>query len=597
MLHLRTTFWLLVAVLFTGAFYLFVLMRDRAVDTVPAEGAMLVDLDPAAAELLKVETPAWQVECRKVKGRWRVLVPLQGAADATVIERILGELSMLPREEVATPAQMRMRGLTLAHYGLDKPSVRITTGSGSGPEVTVLVGASGPFSSSLFVKRTDEPVVVTTRTNILAVLPAEAGVFRDRRLLEGDAASVVRFELERRTVGFVQLAQENGEWRMLQPLAERADGIRVQELLRNLLAVEVREVLAPEQADLAACGLDPEGVEVAFTIWMAGDPAGTRVEFGRSAGPTGGKVCARIGGAGPILTVDTNVLSLLAVRALDLRDRVRLRFNPADIRVLTLEAADRRLTARRDDAGWLLTEPQQARADGERIQSLLAGLSGLTAVYFAEGDVPATNALPLVQVRLGTGEPPAVPGAAIGPGLVLRVWGMAPTGEVYLADTGSGSIFGADAAVIRRALGAEPFWDPLRYRDRAMLALKADTLKRITSVRGAVEQSVEREEKGRWISHDGRQVREEAVNALAEAAASLRAIRLEPTGGSDARYGFENPPARIEFGLAGGDGIQKTLVIGLADPEGNRYARVQGQDTVFLISSDTAGILMRDLLQ
>ncbi|MFO7534319.1 MAG: DUF4340 domain-containing protein [Kiritimatiellia bacterium] len=595
-MHLRTTFWLLVAVLFTGAFYLFVQMRDRAAGTIPAEGALLLDLDPAAAEVLKVETPAWRVECRKLKGRWRILVPLQGAADAAVIERILGELATLPREEVATPDQMRLRGLTLAQYGLETPSVRITTGTGSGPEVTILLGAPGPFPASMFVKRTDEPVVVTTRTNILAVLPAEAGVFRDRRLLEGDAASVVRFELERRAVGFVQLALENGDWRMLQPMAERADSGRVLELLRNLLALEVQEVLAPEQADPAALGLDPEGVEAAFTIWMAGESTGTRVEFGRSAGPAGGKVCARIGGAGTIMTVDTNVLSLLAVRAPDLRDKVRLRFNPAEIGTLTLESADRRLTARRDNGGWLLTEPLQAPADTERLQGLLTGLAGLTALYFEEGEEASSNGLPLVQVRFWTGDPTGATVAASA-GLVLRVWGPAATGEVYRADTGTGSVFGADAALIRRALGPEPFWDPLRYRDRMMLALKAETLKRITLVRGAVEQRVEREEKGRWISHDGRQVREEAVNAMAEAAASLRALRLEAAGESDAPYGFDTPSARIEFGLAGADGIQKTVLIGLADPEGNRYARVQGQDPVFVISADTAGILMSDLLQ
>ncbi len=591
---MRTLFWLLVAVLFTGAFYLFVTARDRSGGMAPPEGALLLDLDPETADLLTIRTPAWKVECRKVRGRWRMLAPLQGAADVGVIERIIGELALLPREEVATPAQMKLRELTLDSYGLEKPDVAITVRSGASAPVTLLVGAPAPFPSSVFVKRTDEEVVVTTRTNILAALPAQAGDFRDRRLLEGDAASVVRFELERRSSAFVQLVQENGEWRLMQPVVDRADTPRFQALLRDLLAAEVREVMSDEHADPVAYGLGPDSVEAVLTLWLAGEPAPTRVEFGRLSGPAGDRLCARIGGAGSILAVDTNVLSLLTFRVQDLRDRMRLRFQPDAIRGFSLEAGERRMAAAREGVlVWRLTEPLQARGDVERVRSFLMQLPSLATSGFDEAPAPETP--PLVQVCLWTGAVAAA-GAPVAPDYRLRVLAAAE-GDRYRADTGTGGVFFLEGEAVRQVLGAEPFWDPLRFHDREMLALSTGAVKRVVLMRGEVEQAAERDDKGRWLTHDGRQVNAEAVEGLLRTVTALRAVRLLPPEGDGKAYGFDVPAARLEFGLEGGAGIQKTVILGAADTDGNRFARVQGQDLVFVLSPETTALLMRDLLQ
>jgi hypothetical protein len=497
---------------------------------------------------------------------------------------------------VATPAQMKLRKLTLDSYGLEKPNAKVTVGSGSTPPLTILLGAQAPFPSSFFVKRSDESVVVTTRTNLLAALPKEVGSFRDRRLLEGDASAVTQLSVERRSSSFVQMAQDQGEWRLMQPMADRADSARVQALLRDLLAVQVDEVVSAEKADPAAYGLAPESVEATMTLWMAGDTAGTKVELGRIRGPGGDRVCARIGGTGPILEVDTNILALLAFKVQDFRDLVRLRFNPDLVRSFSLETGERRMAGRKtDELGWMLTEPAQAKADGERVRTFLTALPSLTAVGFEESALDPTNGAPLCQIRLWTSAI-STQNVAHPADVTLRVLGSA-TGDLYRADTGTGTVFHLSGAQVRQALGPEPFWDPLRFRDRRVLNLESNMIKRLTLTRGEVAQSVERDEKGHWISHEGRTVNPATVESLLAAAAALKAVRLELPDADPAGYGFETPSARIDFGLAGADGIQKTLVIGLADAEGNRYARVQGQDLAFVLSAETAAALMRDLLQ
>jgi hypothetical protein len=593
-MHIRTLLGLLVAVLFAGAFFLFITVRDRSSAPATAEGALLFDLDPQSADLLKVETAAWKVECRKLRGRWRMLAPLEGAADIGRIDRILGELALLPREEVTTPEQMKLRGLTLESYGLDKPGVAITVRSGSSAPVTLHVGAPAPFPSLMFVKRSDETAVVTTRTNILAALPAEAGDFRDRRLLEGDPASVVRFELERRGSAFVLLARENGDWFLQEPFADRVDALRMRDLLRELLAAEVKDVVSDEHADPAAYGLGPDAVEAVLTLWLAGETSPARVEFGRPSGPSGDRLCVRLGGTGPILAIGTNLLSLLSFRAQDLRDRQRLRVQPEAVRGFTLETGERRLSARAGGGeGWQVTEPLQAKGDAERIGAFLVRLPALTAVGF---DETATNEQPpLASVRLWTGEVAAA-GAPAPADFQLRVLSAAD-GDRYRADTGTGGVFFLEGPAVRRVFGDEPFWDPLRFHDRIMVALSSNAVRRIALVRGEVEQVAERDEKGRWLAHDGRQVSPEALDALLRALSGLRAVRLELPAADEAAYGFETPAARLELGLDGAGGIQKTLLLGAALPDGGRFARVQGQDLVFVLPPEAGAVLMRDLLQ
>jgi len=595
-MRVRTTFWLLAAVLFTGALHLFFQVRDRAADGVSDAGRRLTTVDMEAVDWLVVETADWRVECRKVKGRWRLTAPLQGAADAATVGRILGELSRESGGPPITPAHMNARGLTPASFGLETPRARIACGVGDAEAITLLLGDEAPFGDALFARREGLPEVFTIRTNLLAAIPPEAVGFRDRRLFEGKASALVRVDVERREGGFVSFAREDDEWHIRQPIADRADGGRMRDWLAALLAVEVEDVVATLRADPAAYGLSPETVSATVTLWEVGDPEPTRLDLGLGAEQGQARAYARFGGGGAILSVSTNVLSLLGFRPQEFRDRLRLRFEPGAIRSFRLQAGDRRLVATRGDSPvWRLTEPVQVRGDLERIRAFLGALPSLAAVGFEEVNFSVSKDSPLAQVWLFTAGTATGTLAQVG---LLRLWGAEPGEDGYRADTGTGTVFRLSGAAVRQVFGAEQFWDPLRFRDREMLALAADSIKRMTVVRGDVTQTVDRDEKGHWIAHDGRQANRDAVEAMVGATHALRALRLEaPDADRTDGYGFESPSARVEYGLGGEAGIQKTLVFGGTDEFGNRYVRVQGEDLVFVLAPELADILTRDLLQ
>ncbi len=595
-MRVRTTFWLLVAVLFTGALYAFVLLRDRAAARNPETAGLEAGFDAEAVDRLTVETPDWTAECRNVDGRWRLTAPMQAAADAAVVDRVLGELSLVTGDHAVTPSQMDARGLTLASFGLEPPRARIAIGMRGGGAVTLLLGTNAPFGETLFAKRADAPDIFTVRTNLLAALPAEAAGFRDRRLLEGEASSLARIDLERREGGFVSFSRENDEWLIRQPFEDRADSDRVRELLTGLLAVEVEDIVDTPRADPAAYGLSPETLSATLTIWKAGDSEGTRLELGLGSEQGQARTYARFGSGGPILSVNTNLLVLLAFRAQDFRNRLRVRFDPGAIRKFSLQAGERRLDATRGETeAWMLTEPVQVRGDREHIHAFLDAMPFLQAVGFEEENRPFPEAPPLVQTRLYAG------GSATGTleqVCLLRVLGRAPGEDRYRADTGTGVVFWLEGPAVRQTFGEEPFWEPLRFRDRQMLELGADSIKRITVTRGEVAQIADRDEKGQWIAHDGRRVNRDAVEAMIGATRALKAFRLEaPDTDRVDGYGFAIPSARVDYGLSGDAGIQKTLIFGGTDAAGNRYVRIQGDDLVYVMAPELADILTRDLLQ
>jgi hypothetical protein len=138
--------------------------------------------------------------------------------------------------------------------------------------------------------------------------------------------------------------------------------------------------------------------------------------------------------------------------------------------------------------------------------------------------------------------------------------------------------------------------DPLTYRNRQVLRLNADRVRRITRWHLGAEETVARDASGTWVVEMPPQatVSEPAVADLLTALANLRALRLEPAEPSGpSRYGFDAPDTRLTVGLTGDGGIQKTLLLGSAAGTDGVYAAVQGQDVVFVLSRATAARLAR----
>jgi hypothetical protein len=599
MLAGRTTFRLMVAVLATASIWYGLSWSDRRKTIgISPEWERLPSL-PERTVTLTLERGDWRaVVKREGDHRWRVIEPVEGPAVEGVVDRILNEWSLLERRHPMAFTEMEVRDLDRTRLGLEPAVVRLAAQESTGQKIALRLGGESPLGDGLFAELEGDSAVFLAPTQLLSLVPSTLNALVNRRIWDVEWTLVTRIEIERRGGGFMQLALENGLWRIRKPFSDLADSERVRAWLQSLWAVDADEVLDPEtQPDPAAFGLDPATREATISLGTVNRPEEVRLFVGRAGVAGGDRAYLQFSGATTIYAVPSAWLERLNVRVSDFRSRRRVRFDPARLREVVLEQGERRLVLRRSDNGlWQMTEPMQTAADRERMTEFLEGLANLRAFDFLQepGDSSGQSALLTLSLRQG--------GDAGTEGVettrVVRLYAPLPEMEGY-------RLVGGDeppALVARQDLealfGPPPFWRPLWFRDREILSVASSQIRSLTIQRNGQEQTVRREESGRWVGPEGRTIRVEAVEELAGTVGRMRAVGLEPFEEAKAtQYGFDPPVLRLEIGLQGDGGIRKILLIGRdSGPGGLRYARVLGQDMVFLLAPELFQFLNRDLL-
>ena len=308
--------------------------------------------------------------------------------------------------------------------------------------------------------------------------------------------------------------------------------------------------------------------------------------FGKPLADQPDLVYASVRGGNAVLAVDRGEVESLSIRPEDVRDR-RLPLPPLDqVRAIRLQRGESLLSlVRGPGAQWWILEPARWPADEERVESLLRYLGGIRVQAFwpAAGSLaPAVDmnrpagrlCLSTAKVLSGSGQDPADVFC-----LRWQDWGGS---NRFVAVCGEADEYLELPSGVERVLGVEPLW----FRDLTVMALDPAAVRRITLRAAGVLQAVDRGDRGEWRAapvSPGMVDADFARDILAWAA-TLRAIRLalEPESeGAEAEW--RAPRLSITFGLTGEGGIQKTLHLGAETPDGGVRAKVQGQDTVFVL--------------
>jgi hypothetical protein len=186
-------------------------------------------------------------------------------------------------------------------------------------------------------------------------------------------------------------AADQREWRIVQPLAARADSAAVGRLLETLSNLEKTRTI--EKVSPADVGLDKPRAKVGLTI--AGKSGETVLEIG-AAVPTGGETLVAVAGSPDAYVVNDGLLADVRKPAGDWRDHLIFHGDRDSIERLswTQAGGPRVMLAKRGDRFWL-ESPLVDRADRDQVEKLLTDLTGLTAEKFVD--------LPAVQTGL---EPP-----------------------------------------------------------------------------------------------------------------------------------------------------------------------------------------------
>ncbi len=599
-MRFKTTLLLLIAVLGLGAFIWFVERKADTTERRENRARFALRVDAAGVKALGIVAGDLQIDCEKQGRQWLITKPVKARADAGEVERILDELTRLPRGEVITAAEQKKQKLTEADYGFAPPRARIVLRTEQ-RDIAILVGRDAPLGAGLYIKEEGENDIISTGTNILAALPRDVVDLRDRKLFEGFPADVTSISM-RRPEGFLQLARDaQGMWRIQKPLTARAAAPAVQELLDGLFELRVDEFVADSFEAASLYGLD----EPMAQVTLASNKKEQTLLLGKLSDQDATRVYATVGGVEAVYAVPSNSLETLRVKVDRLRDR-RLVVLPAyDISYIQMEEGERVVKLLQTNDAWHVIEPKQYRADGQRVQVLLSEWVGARADAYS--DEPATNLAelgldpPARRILLARAPPIALPTNAPRP-----VVDTAEAIQILISssDAGGGRLMvkvdGEDSLYL---MASDPIHaislDPLYYRDHEVLALNPASVKTLAVQRGDAAEAVERESTNSFRAAAGgkQAVDMVAVDDMLSLLRSLRAVDLIAEDPADlAPYGLDAPSATLVIGLTGGTaGLGRSLLFGSAIPGDYVYAMVKGQDVVFTLEKGIADRLTRGL--
>jgi hypothetical protein len=388
----------------------------------------------------------------------------------------------------------------------------------------------------------------------------------------------------------IRLERSDSRWQILAPMSFPADAFAadgVASAITQLMSVS--EIEDPQP--LEAYGLRANGTVVRFTVGEV-----ERVLLLGNATPIDSNSYASIEGDSQVFTVASYQLSSFKKTAEELRDKKIMDFDPATVRRASIRWPGAVVVVERDDAGWKMLEPVEARSDADAIDGLLMNLSLLRSIAFVDhpgSDEETGLAPPQFEVEVEL--------AADAEGSTPRLARIAVGG----VDAGGTQRFVRGAVdplylISQESLDGFPR-RVVEYRDRRLAEFAAEAAQRIElgfhSASGETVAIRMNLEEGGWTTDAG-PVSPERIDVLVDVLSDLRAddILAEAFGPAELEAMKLDPPNTVLQVYADGDSSESLAEIHLGVSFGDGItARVAGRDTVYRIDAAVAEALPVDL--
>ena len=611
MLARQTTFRLFILLLALGAVAWFEtrMLPTTGFTRLPAS---LLPVDLAKASGLQVETTNGVIQCRRVQGRWRIEQPALLRADSMRIDFLLEKIARAGVRDKVTLRQRKARGLDLDDYGLVPPRAVINVAQGAA-EAALRLGGDAPGGGAVFAMMGASSDIYVVDRGALDALPVSVDDFRDRALVQFPAADIRGIEIRRPGKGVVKLERDNGAWSMTAPYAMAASAGAVKALVDAVENAAIEKFVhaassRASDADFpagvgAAYGLDPVESPLSVVFHLASELGKATFTFGRQDPASPGHVYIAMAPDNVIGTVHKSILDALQMDAQVLRERRIFPIPPANATTLAAQGPTGVFTLQREGRppSWQILQPSPQPADPAAAASLVAevlALAGETAAPLAEPEQTAADPEGLAfTLQVASSMERETTTALID----FPVPGSNEVAQVRFRVPKAGLIhampFSALPSILREAfVGPDGF---AAIRDRTVLALAPGDATALTRRVGKTEETVILGGDGQWFSAQpapaaaSAQAIEDVLRALSPLTASATAALASAR---DADFGLA-PPAS-EWIVATRVAARPIVILhlGRRREDGSVYARIKGEDAVFILPADTADILDAPLL-
>ena len=294
-----------------------------------------------------------------------------------------------------------------------------------------------------------------------------------------------------------------------------------------------------------------------------------------------------------------------------MRSRKVFDVSPLDVGQVSFLRGEKRLVITRDENGtWKIRQPVQWTADRHTVEGMLAYLNTWQVSMFvkpANTNVAShaiSNPWGIIELSRKRMDADVVGDDPRAPRQAFEVLNRATIGidtntseTVYVESLGIAGFSTLDPRMLK-AMPADST-DPLSYRDREVVAVLSDDVRRISLAQAGTVQTIVRAENNLWRPEQGSNlVDKAAVDEILFQVAHLRALRIEAMS-PDALtpYGLDDSASQLTLGLRGEQGIQKSLLFGFRSGTDGVFSTLRGLDVIFALSHEVVQTLTHSLLQ
>ncbi len=533
-------------------------------------------------EEVSVAKGAETVALKREGDAWKMLKPVEAKGDKTAVQALVTALVDLRRERDVEEAPKN-----LADFGLDKPSLTVTVKLKSGaPPPPLVVGEKNPTGSSAFAKLADKPAVFLIYDSTSRDLGKGMTDLRDKTVLAFETDQVKRVELARK--GEAMTLEKAGitEWRLTKPVAARADGTKVRDLLDKLRAAKVKEFGEDKPKALGPLGLDPAETRVTLTVEKDKDKSTQTLLLGKLEEKQKLYYAKRQEGDNVFL-LEEAVLKDLPKLA-DVRDKSLVAFDRDKVEKVELASDGTPLTfARVKEDRWEVQQPTKEKADTQTVREFFTKLQDAKVRSFVaeEGASLKPFGLEKPEVRLSLWEKDAKVPKTIG----LSKAKKEKDGGYYATVDGTKTVGLLDAVAVQAFLRT-----PADLKDKNLFDLEPKDVAKVLLKRPGLTLRVEKT-KDKWTLQEPKkgEAKGYMVDSLLYTLRDLRFTKVvSDKADAAAKHGLDKPSLEVTLWKQDGSEIG-TLLAGKADGD-TLAVKLKARPTIYGIDAKALDSLPKD---
>ena len=343
---------------------------------------------------------------------WKMVAPMQTAADGSEVDSLVQSLETLQIDEVVAPSVAK-----LADFGLETP--RNTVGVllvGASEPLKLQIGDKTPDGGGLYAKLPTQPRVFTIASYLEGSFTKKSFDLRDRDVLHVKRDAVKSLEVSGPEGDYALARNDKGDWTFTRPISTKAGRWTVDGLLGLLESLKMESVAAEDAKDLKPFGLDKPVRTVKLDL---ADGTTKTLQIGSS--PSAKKYHAREASASRVAIIAEALVDELAKGSNEFREKRLLDVATYEVEGFDVEAEGaKRVYVRsssKDKDGvdvykWKRTAPDAKDLDTNKVQDALFKIGGIEAGSFVDAPQGAeTYGLDKPEFKLtlryGAGKDPA----------------------------------------------------------------------------------------------------------------------------------------------------------------------------------------------